>query len=41
MIKWLLIELVRAIASTFIYEFQNNLAQLFSLKSSKCHLKHS
>ena len=29
MINWSLIELVRAITSTFTYVFQNNLAQLF------------
>ena len=34
MIKWSKIELVRTITSTFMYGFQNNLAQLFSLKSS-------
>ena len=33
MIKWSEIELVRAIIPTFMHVFQNNLAQLFSLKS--------
>ena len=33
MIKWSKIEIVRAIISTFMHIFQNNLAQLFSLKS--------
>ena len=33
MIKWSKIEIVRAIISTFMHIFQNNLAQLFSLKN--------
>ena len=31
---------VRAITSTFMHEFQNNLAQLFSLRSKTSILKH-
>ena len=33
LMKWSLIELVRDITSPFVHDFQNNLTQLFSLKS--------
>ena len=34
MIKWSYIELVEDITSTFVHGFQNNFAQVFSLRSS-------
>ena len=36
-IKWSKIELVRAVTSTFMHGFQNNFAQVFSLRCNSAN----